>query len=498
MASLLIRGGFILDVAQPFQPADVLIEGSRIAQIGPQPGATADRVVEATGKVVMPGLINSHTHSGQILERGFGDGLQLDAWLLAAVNGGLPPDPETLYVLTAWSALVQLKSGCTSCLDHVAGVAPEGIDESYAAIMRAYEDTGFRAAVAMSMGDLDLFETLPCYLVPELATPRMDRTPPRADDLLAAATRFIEGWQGKVPRLQPYVGPSAPQRCSDELLRGCFELAENSDAGIHSHVLEARSQWFACQERFGMSPVAYLDQQGWLSPRLSCAHGVWLSEDDMARLARAGTVVAHNPVSNLRLASGIANVQQMLASGTRVALGADGAASNDSQNMWEVVKLTALLHRAYGARSEWMSAQTALQLCLQGGAAVLRQPVGSLEPGNEADVVILGGNDIFIRPKDLMLNSLVLGELGGSVETVIVAGEVVVERGRSTRVDEDQLWHQANEVVQASLSRLPARQEFLDERLSYVQHVLAAVDRTPGGPRPPQLSGRSSEGGLAG
>ena len=484
MASLLIRGGFVLDFAQPFEPADVLIEGSRIAQIGPRLGATADRVLEVSGKVLMPGLINSHTHSAQILERGFGDGLQLDAWLLAAINGGLPPDPQTLYVLAAWSALVQLKSGCTACLDHVSGVSPDVIDESYAAIMQAYTDTGFRAAVAMSMGDLDLFQTLPRHLVPELATPRMDRPPPRAADLLAAAARFIERWQGKVSRLQPYVGPSAPQRCSDELLRGCFELAEKSGTGLHSHVLEARSQWFACQERFGMSPVAYLDERGWLSPRLSCAHGVWLSQDDMARLARAGSVVVHNPVSNLRLASGIANIQQMLASGTRVALGADGAASNDNQNMWEVVKLTALLHRTYGDRSEWPSAQAALRLCLQGGAAVLRQPIGSLQPGAEADVVILGGQDIFIRPKDLMLNSLVLGELGRSVETVVVAGEVVIEHGRSTRVNEERLWRQTNEIVQKSLEQLAARQEFLDDRLAYVQHVLTAVDRTPGGSTP--------------
>jgi cytosine/adenosine deaminase-related metal-dependent hydrolase len=481
MSSLLIRGGYVLDFDRPFEPADILIQDTRIAQIGTKLQVHADRVVDATDKVVMAGLINGHTHSPQILERGLGDALQLDAWLVAAINSGPPLDPQALYTLAAWSALVQLKTGCTACLDHVSGAAFERIDDSYEAIMQAYTDTGFRAAVAMTMSDLDLFQTMPCHLVPELAVPRMDRNPPRTDELLAAGRRFLQRWRGKVGRLQPYLGPGAPQRCSDELLGGCFALAEEFDAGIHSHVLEARSQWFACEERFGMSPVVYLDERGWLSARLSCAHGVWLSQDDMRRLAASGAVVVHNPVSNLRLASGLANVQQMLASGSRVALGADGAASNDNQNMWEVVKLAAILHRIYGERAAWLSAETALRLCLQGGAAVLRQPLGSLQPGYEADLVVLGGTDIFLRPKEQMINSLVLSELGQSVQTVVVAGEVVLEDGRSTRVDEDKLWRQANEIVQRSFEapQIPR------ERLTYVQRLLEAVDRTPGGPRPP-------------
>jgi cytosine/adenosine deaminase-related metal-dependent hydrolase len=491
MVSLLIRDAWVLDLDRPFERADVLIEGSRIAQIGPGLNVQADRSLEATGKVLMPGMINAHTHSAQILERGHGDRLPLDAWMLSAATayGGPPPDARTLYVTAAWSALVQLKSGCTGCLDH-ANVPFGGIDAGYDAIMQAYADTGLRAAVAMSMGDLDFFETLPRHLVSQLPVPTMDRTPPPTGDLLAAGKRFLERWKGKVGRLQPFVGPSAPQRCSDELLDGCFGLAETYDTGIHSHVLEARSQWFACQERFGTSPVAYLEKRGWLSQRLSCAHGVWLSRDDMDRLTGSGAAVVHNPVSNLRVASGIANLQELLARGTTVALGADGAASNDNQNMWEVVKLTSILHRVYGERSAWVSAETALRLCLQGGAAVLRQAIGAIRIGHEADLVILGGPDIFIRPKELMINSLVLGELGRSVETVIVAGEVVVENGRSTRVDEEQLWREANDTVQASLEQLPERRAFLAERLPYLEHLLAAVEQTPGGPPPVVMPGR--------
>lgn len=480
MASLLIRGAHVLDLDLPFERMDIFVEDGRIRQIGNVGERSADRTIHADGQVLMPGLINGHTHSAQILQRGFGDRLPLDAWLLAAVNAAPMPDARTLYVLAAWSALLQLKSGCTACLDHALVPFPI-IDAGYDAVMQAYVDTGFRAAVAMSVGDLDFAATLPRGDV--LADmPSLDWQVTPASDLLAAGERFLERWQGRSERLQPYLGPSAPQRCSDDLLQGCFQLARTYDTGIHSHVLEARSQWFACQERFGASPVAYLRERGWLSDRLSCAHGVWLSPDDMCMLADAGSVVVHNPVSNLRLASGIANLQELLTNRTRVALGADGAASNDSQNMWEVVKLTSILHRVYGERANWVSAEQALRLCLDGGAAVLRQSVGAIKVGYSADLVLLGGQDIFLRPKDLMINSLVLGELGRSVQTVVVAGEIVLDNGVSTRVDEHALWQEANAIVQASVADVAGQRAFFDARWPYLDQMLASIEQTPGGP----------------
>src|SRR5579859_4911232 len=134
MASLLVRAAHVLDLDRPFEPADVLIEGSQIARIAPRLDVQADRTLDIAGKVLMPGMINGHTHSSQILERGFGDGLPLDAWIIAGATGGPPLDPRALYVLAAWSALVQLKSGCTACLDH-AGMPFDAVDDGYDAIM---------------------------------------------------------------------------------------------------------------------------------------------------------------------------------------------------------------------------------------------------------------------------------------------------------------------------------------------------------------------------
>ena len=479
MTTLLIKNGHVLDLALPFEATDVFIEDGRIARIGPTTGG-ADRVIDATGKVVMPGLINAHTHSVQILDRGLGDPYTLDQWSVLGAFGAQAQTSRELYALTAWSALTLLRGGCTASMDITSPAAQ--LEGNYDAMMQAYVDTGARAAVALALVDLDFYETLPRSLLGADPLPRMPFTRPKAALQLAAARRCLATWKDRSPRVQPYLGPSAPQRLSDELLAGVFALSREMDAGVHTHVLEARSHWFACQERFGASPITHLDRHGWLGPSLSLAHGVWLDEDDMRRIADRGAVLAHNPISNLRLASGIANLQLMLAKGVSVAIGTDGAASNDNQNMWEALKLTAILHRAYGKRASWPTAADALRLCLEGGAAILRQRVGAVRVGHEADLVVLGGRDVFLLPKGQMIASLVLGELGQSVETVVVAGDVVLENGRSTKVDETVLRAEVAAIVEKGVASLPERERGYVERSALIDELIGRVEATAGGP----------------
>ncbi len=481
MPSTLIRNGHVLDLNRPFEQADIFIEGDEIRQVGPGLSSSADRVIDAAGRVVMPGLISGHTHGTQILDRGMADNQPLDLWLLYAV-GGPPRDARESYVLSAWNALVQLKTGCTGSLDHA--MVPLGDFEATSdAIMQAYVDTGARVAVAASVGDIDLFQTMPVHLLPGRPVPSMGRGPVVAADVLKAARKFLDKWQGKVSRVQPYLGPSAPQRCSDELLLGSFDLAKEFNAGVHTHLLEARSQWFACQQRFGGSPLAFLNRHSCLGGHLSCAHSIWLEPADMDLLAATGTCVSHNPVSNLRLASGVADVQGLLARGVNVGLGADGAASNDNQNMWEVLKLAAILHKGHGPKERWVTADKALSLCLEGGAKILRQPVGAIEPGHQADLVILGGQELFMRPKEHMIASLVFGELGQSVETVLVAGDVVIDGGQSTKINEASLKAEAAAIVEKIGATLGEREAFYQERRGYVEDLLEAVERQAAGPR---------------
>jgi 5-methylthioadenosine/S-adenosylhomocysteine deaminase len=482
MSSAIIKNGYVLDLDLPFEPADILVDGDQIVRVGRDLPEAGHSVIDASGKVVMPGLINCHTHSGQILDRGFADNCQLDVWLVYAGLGSPPLSDRDLYVLTLWSVIAQLTTGCTACLDHVTTLPLDRFDSGQQAIMQAYVDSGFRAAVAPSMGDMEFFSTLPTHLLFGETPPAGSRPVSAAKALVAAMRRFLQEWSGKHARLQPFIGPGAPQRCTDELLAGCFGLSEEFDAGIHTHLLEARSQWFACQRRFGGSPVAFMDRQGWLSPRLSCAHGVWLSEADAEMLAANGACLSHNPVSNLRLASGILNLQMMLAKGAPVALGADGAASNDNQNMWEVLKLTALLHKTYGPRTSWITAEQALRLCWLGGARLLRQPIGAIRVGHQADLVVLGGPDLFIRPKEQMIASLVYGELGQSVETVMIAGEVLLRDGKLTRVDLARIRQEALDIVERSNRHLPQREAFFAERQGYVERLTAVADQLDGPP----------------
>ena len=481
MASVLIKNGHILDLGLPFEPADVLVDGDRIIRVQASQEQTGARVIDATGKVVMPGLINGHTHSRQILERGLGDNEPLDMWLVQASLTSPTLTERELYALTAWSVLVQLKTGCTACLDHYRLRGPEFTQASADAIMQAYVDTGFRAAVAVVLGNIDFFQSLPLQLVKGEPVPSMGGPAPvRARDLLARVREFLKRWQGKEARLQPFIGPSRPEGCTDELLAGSFDLSREFDAGVHLHVCEVRREWFACQERFGTSPIAHFKRQGWLSPRLSCAHGVWLELPDMQLLADSGAAVVHNPVSNLRLGSGVANLQGLLSHGVTVALGADGASSNDNQNMWEVLKLTATLHKLYGHRTDWVSPAESLRLCLEGGARVLRQQIGAVQPGYQADLIILGGPDIFLRPKDQMIASLVYGELGQSVETALVAGEIVLEQGRSTRLNEARLRDEVVAILEKANRTTKERGKLLAERRLFIEKVLIAVEAQEG------------------
>jgi 5-methylthioadenosine/S-adenosylhomocysteine deaminase len=480
MSSVLIKNGHLLDLTLPFEVSDVLIENDRIAVIGTNIAAAADVVVDATGKVVMPGLINAHTHSGQILDRGYADNCPLDLWLLHTMAGRRDLSEEEIYTLTAWSVLAQVRTGCTACLDHV-NVGLDKFESSSAAVMQAYVDSGFRAAIAPSLVDLDFYAAMPVHVLDE-PPPTIGRTLVTTANLLDSAREFLTAWKGRSGRVQPYLGPGAPQRCSDSLLDGLFALSDEYDTGIHTHLLEARSQWFACQQRFGCSPVAFLRDHEWLSPRLSCAHGVWLNEAEAEMFAESGAAVSHNPVSNLRLGSGIFNLSMALSKGVPVALGADGAASNDNQNMWEVVKLAALLPSIYGHREQWVDACEALRLCWAGGAHVLRQEVGAIRPGYQADLVILGGPELFLRAKAQMIPSLVYGELGQSVETVMVAGEILLQDKRFLRVDEQRLHDQAAAIVAKAVAAMPEREALFQERRGYLDRVLAACDCLEGPP----------------
>ena len=289
--------------------------------------------------------------------------------------------------------------------------------------------------------------------------------------LLGAMDAFFDRWQGAHPRLNPMVGPSAPQRCSHELMEGLAGLARRRGALFHTHVLETKTQIAANLERYGRSSVDYLDDLGLLSSAASLAHCVWMDPGEFDSVRRRGATVVHNPVSNLRCGSGLLPVADLLEAGVSVALGADGAASNDNQNMFEAMKFACLMQTLHGSHRRWPQAPAVWEMGLRGGAAALGQPLGSLRPGSKADVVLLSTDRHVPVDRDGLATSLVLAEHGQSVHTVIVEGEVAVSAGRSVRVDEAEANRRSLALQERIHSALPERQALYEKYADVLTEV---------------------------
>jgi cytosine/adenosine deaminase-related metal-dependent hydrolase len=225
--------------------------------------------------------------------------------------------------------------------------------------------------------------------------------------------------------------------------------------------------------RYGGSTVDFLREIGGLRSWTSFAHAIWLDDREIAVLAASEAGVVHNPISNLKLGAGVAPVPAMLRGGVPVALGTDGASSNDSQNMFETLKAAALVQRPIVPRAEWPTALDSLRMCWDGGARALGQKIGRLAPGFRADVVLLRTGDLRLAPKQQIANQLVYAELGRSVDTVLVDGEVVVRGGRVTKVDADVIQTDAQRLIDGIWSSLPAR----DERFAEVSPTLERLER---------------------
>jgi cytosine/adenosine deaminase-related metal-dependent hydrolase len=438
----------------------MVLQGGAIAAIGaglqPPPGA---RIVDASRHLIVPGLVNAHTHSNQALERGLSDNLPLDSWMVLASYGGAGArlDADDLYVATAFGALEMLRSGCTSVVDMARVDQGPDFDAQADAVVRAYRDVGLRAGVAIQYSDLDFFESLPLHLVAE--RPLLPASPPGVlDTILANVTGWLRRMQAAAdPTIVPMLGPSSVPRCSDLLFERSAALAGQLDVGMQTHLLSARSQVPLAERRFGKRTVERLAEMGCLGERVSFAHAIWLDAAEIRLLAETRTAVVSNPVSNQKLGAGIAPLQLLRDAGAVIALGTDGASSNDNQDMWATVKSAAILHKTYGPVEEWVSAQDALRWTWEGGARVLRLPIGRLAVGGLADLTLLRLDRLLRVPTEHMRNQLVYASAGSAVDSVYVHGRLVLDAGRVLGVDEDAIWRAAQRIVDRLYGAIDAR-----------------------------------------
>lgn len=432
--------------SEPFR-TDVLVEGDRIAAIGPDLEAPAGgNVIEGLDRLLMPGLVNAHVHSWEAFFAGRYDNLPLELWMLLSypILGLDPLSEQLVHLRTQLVGVESLKGGVTCLLDDVIESPGQSMGQ-LEAVFRGYSDIGIRANVSGNIVDRYFTDTIPYaneMLPPELVA-RVRRTPPRsAEEHLEFSREAIRRFDDK-DGLQRYViAPSGPQRCTDELLVAAAELSREHDTTLHIHVLETKVQAVTGQEFYGKTLVRHLADLGVVSDRLTLAHAIWLTDEDVALLGAAGSSVAHNAISNQKLGAGIAPLRALLDAGINVGLGSDGLSSNDSARMFDVMKATALLQKVVQPDyTQWPSADEILWAATRGGArsARLGDLVGAVETGRKADLVLLDMRTVNFTPLNDVRNHLVYCENGASVEKVMVNGQIVVDDGRCTLVDEDAL-----------------------------------------------------------
>ena len=455
----LIRDGSIFDpawgAAAP-ERKDILIRNGKIfalrEKITPEGDLT---VIDAAGRLVIPGLINAHLHSHDHYDRGRFDNLPLELWILFIRPwiGAKPLTPRELYLRTMIGALEMVRTGTTLGIDDV-NLAPFNTLENVAAVMQAYRDVGMRALVSASVFDKPAYQSVPYVeeLLPGPIREAMDQAAQfTADRWVAFLRDCLSAWNRSGELTRFILGPSAPQRCTDNLLVKLKELAEAHDSILVTHTLETRVQKVTGPLVYGKSIIAHLADLGLLAKNTNLVHCVWVSAEDIELIAASGARVIHCPISNLKLGSGIAPLERMLQAQIPLALGTDNTSCNDSQNIFEVMKFAALLPKvAHADFPRWPEAGKILQMATAGGAAAagLAGKVGTLAPGSWADLAILDMQSPSFLPVGQIERNLVFSENGRAVETVMVNGEILLENRKIKNVDEAALYAEIRETAE--------------------------------------------------
>jgi 5-methylthioadenosine/S-adenosylhomocysteine deaminase len=431
-ADLLIRGASLVTARADgavLSPGDLAIVGSKIVAIGPEAvGYTAQRTIDATDKIVFPGLVDTHTHLYQTLLKGLGDDLPLMEWLDACTLPTLPHlTPELCYVAAVLGCIESLRSGCTTVFDYMVEASNPDV---YDAILQAFDDTGLQGVLGRGLRDR----------VPEN---EKNSVAPMADQL--ADCRRLIGQYG-VDRV--WLAPGATWALEVDSLKAIRRLATELGAHMSLHTDEVLFDSDESMRRFGMRTVPFLDSIDFLGPDVLHAHCVQLTENDCQILARRQGTVAYNPVSNMYLGSGVPPIPRLMDLGVTISLGADGAASNNSQDMLEALKVAALLPKVAARDPAIFTASDALRIATSGGAAALgRTDFGSLEVGKRADLFIFDPMHAKSVPVHDPVSTLVYASGEVNVWTTIVGGRIALDAGKIVGVDEAAVLRQAQDLA---------------------------------------------------
>jgi len=402
------------------QRCDVCVDGQRIAHVGICPLDFApDKTIDGAGKLLIPGLVNAHNHAAMTLLRHRADDLPFMPWLFEHI---LPMEerlqPGDVYWGNMLACCEMLRSGTTCYADMYFPT-----DE----MIRAADESGMRAMLSRGLNDSD----------------------GKGQDRLDQAIAEIKQHRGH-ERITFALSPHAPYTCSQDYVAQVAAVAKELGVSIHTHLGESRDEFTQLREKHNMTPFEYMHAAGLFAQPVLAAHCVYITESDMQLVAQHGVSIVTNPVSNLKLANGVAPVKKMLEHGINVALGTDGAASNNSQNMLRELGYLCLLHKGLNEDAAFMHAAQGLQIATQGGANALGlgDEIGSIEPGKLADLTMLNCEQAHWTPQSNLLAALCYGAQGSDVELTMVQGEILLEHGRLTKIDEERVRYEAQNIAE--------------------------------------------------
>ena len=407
---ILIKNGYVVSMVSDIKKADILIEDDRIKKIGII-NEEVDKVIDATKKAVMPGLINAHVHSAMSVFRGYNDELELMNWLKEMWKVEDRMKKEDVYYASMISGIEMLKSGTTTFNDHYF------FEEQTAKVA---EDLGLRAILSRCIiGEGE-----------------------DASTRIAEAEALYNEWHNKCNgRIKVCVGIHAPYTCPPDTIKRSLELADRLGTPVHIHYLETQDEVNQIFETYEKSVTDYLKDLNLFNYHVILAHGVKVNDDDIEVLKNISGGIVHNPISNMKLGSGFAPVKKMRDAGISVALGTDGQGSTNTLDMFEEIKLAAYLQKGMFGTAVAISAKDVLEMATIEGARVLGidSEVGSLEVGKKADIILIDLNKPHLLPRQDIYSLLAYSVNGADVDTSIIDGKIVMEDRKVLGTDEDEM-----------------------------------------------------------
>lgn len=425
----------LLPTPNGYETLDVQIIGDRITAIAPNLKVTGTPI-DGRNKLLLPGFINAHTHSSEMWQRGAIPPRPLELWI-AELYDFTPLEVEQIYLSALGTAVETLLSGGTTLVDHLVLIPGREL-ETIAEAVRAYRQIGIRAFIGPLIQDQSIGSSIPSGGKRIQHEPYFRSTAETLDLMQEAVEKFHRPDEG----INMMVAPTGIQLCSDALFEGCIDLSDRYTLGRHAHLLETRAQQLLAHEKYGCSAVEHLKHLGFLNARTSLAHCVWLTDADSTILAASQSTVVHNPLSNLRLGSGIAPILRYRQAGVNVTFGCDGASSNDSQDLLEAIKIGSILHNTTDFDYRlWITPREAIEMASLGGATGLgmAEQMGSLTVGKKADLVMYDLTNLSLLPQTDPIGLLVLGRPTHVVHSVWVDGQPIIQAGTVIHIDINQL-----------------------------------------------------------